>query len=97
PGSLAGLFDPPVPVDERALEDLPVKSFLGWEMVQQARPANPDRGGDVVERSAVVAVLREAPRSLSENRLPGREAVVGAGKEALRPLRQRVQPCADGS
>jgi hypothetical protein len=97
PGSFAGLLHPSIPISERSLEDLTVKGLLRREMVQQAGSTNSNRGGDVVERRAVVAVLSEASGRFGENRLSRREAVVGAGKEALRALRQWVAPCGDGS
>ena len=48
------------PLAEAIAEDLGVDGVLGREVVQQARPADADRLGDLVERRAVVARARRS-------------------------------------
>ena len=55
------------PVAEQHLEHLVVQRFLGGEVVQQARPANADPGGDVVQRGAFVAAVGEATHGLGDD------------------------------
>ena len=64
-------LDPLEPVGERPLEDLPVEGLLRREVVQQARAADADGLGDVVQRRAVVAVLGEARASPRPGSAPG--------------------------
>ena len=61
-----GDLDPSDPLQQGGLEDLLVDGVLGGEVVQDAGSADADALGDVVERGAVVAVLRRslgAPRA----------------------------------
>ena len=69
--AFAGPFGRPldlgVPVGQRALEDLAVQRLLGREMVEEARPADADPFGDVVERGTVVAVFGEAAKGFRQD------------------------------
>ena len=70
------------PVRQQALEHLAVERLLGREVVQQARPPDPDAGGDVVQRRALVPGRGEADDGLVEDQLPrgaGRSGVTADG------------------
>ena len=71
-GDADGVAEPLEPVRQQPLEDLPVEGVLRVEVVQQARPPDPDASGDVVQRRAVVAVLGEAVERLGEDLLARR-------------------------
>ena len=71
-----GVGEPGEPVRQRAFEDLSVEGLLRVEVVQQARPPDPDAGGDVVERRAVVAGMREAGQRLVEDLVARRSLIV---------------------
>ena len=66
-----GPLDLGVPVAERTLEHLAVERLLRREVVQEAGPADPHGGGDVVERRALVTVLGEATEGLSQDGTSG--------------------------
>ena len=73
PAAADARLQPLDPVAEQALEDLAVQRVLGREVVQQARPADADAGGDVVQRGALVAVLAEAVQRLGEDQVARRQ------------------------
>ncbi len=72
--ALARSFDRVVdelrPVGERREEHGAVERFLRGEVVQQARPADTDFVGDIVQARAREAVIGEAPERDLENDVP---------------------------
>ena len=66
---------PGEPVGQQAFEDLAVQHFLRREVVEQRLPADPDLGDDVVQRRAVVPVVREAGECGVEDLVAGGAAL----------------------
>ena len=67
-----GLLDPLEPVSRERLEDLLIEGLLARKVMEQARSADADGGGDVVQGRAGVAVRREAPKGLGQDEIPRR-------------------------
>ncbi|MFM2077395.1 MAG: hypothetical protein RJA49_1285, partial [Actinomycetota bacterium] len=65
------------PVAQQLLEHLAVQRVLGREVVQQARPADADTCGDVVQRRAVVPGLGKAVERLGKNEVARRDVLRG--------------------
>ena len=80
-GSLDRLVDELDPVGERVEQHRAVQRFLRREVVQQARAADADLVGDLVEARAGVAVLGEAAaRDLEDQLLRGRSTMSSFGE-----------------
>src|SRR6185312_200713 len=67
-----GFFDERVPTDERLEQHRAIERFLRREVMQQARTADPDLVGDLVEARSRVAVVGEAPGGDLKNVILGR-------------------------
>ena len=92
-GLLDRLLDAGGPLAEHPEEHLGVDRLLRREVVQDARPADADPRGDVVEGRAVEAPLGEAPACLDEDRLARRTGRVGGhGREGTGPPSPKFQP-----
>ena len=74
-GRLDRSGEPSEPVRQQALEHLAVQHFLGREVVEQRLPADADLGDDVVQRRAVVPVVREAGERGVEDLISGGAAL----------------------
>jgi len=70
-GKVGGLVDADEPVRERRFQHLAVEGVLRGEVVQETRAPDADGLGDLVQRSAVVAVLGEALRGGAQDGFPG--------------------------
>ena len=72
-----GLFDERVPIDERLEQHRAIERFLRREVMQQARTADPDLVGDLVEARSRISVVGEAPGGDLKDVILGRKFRIG--------------------